>query len=154
MRMKREAFKEQRKSKTCKRQPKTNVTMMSSKDVPNDLVQDRSLPTVVIGTDVVSLYPNIKWEAAGEEIYQAIMDTTIKYEGMHYKEGVRYLALVRGYDWCLNSKLRRVLPSRRYAHGTWPGITGAGPLGPSCNGEEQWIFPKKAQRKRRSLDRS
>ena len=29
MRIKREAFKEQRKSKTCKRQPKINVTMMS-----------------------------------------------------------------------------------------------------------------------------
>ena len=59
MRMRREAFKEQRKTKTCKRQPK--VKMMSSKDVPNDLVQDRSIPSVIIGTDVVSLYPNIKW---------------------------------------------------------------------------------------------
>ena len=69
--------------------------MMSSKDVPNDLVQDRSIPSVIIGTDVVSLYPNINWEAAGEEFYQAIMDTTIQFEGMNYKEGVRYLALAR-----------------------------------------------------------
>ena len=42
------------------------------------------------------------------------------------------------------SKIRRVLPSRRYAHGTLPGITVAGPLGPNCNGEEQWIFPNVA----------
>ena len=135
MRTIREAFKGQRKTKTCKRQPK--VKMISSKDVPSDLVKDSSIPLVIIGTDVVSLYPNIKWEAAGEEVYQAIMDTTIQFEGMNYKEGVRYLALVRGYDWCLKSKLRRVLPSRRYAHGTLPGITEAGPLGPNCNGEEQ-----------------
>ena len=109
--------------------------------MPNNLVQDRSIPTVIVGTDVVSFYPNIKLEAAGEKVYQAIMDTTIQLEGMNYKEGVRYLALVRGYDWFLKSKLRRVLPSKRYAHGTLPGITEAGPLGPNCNGEEQWISP-------------
>ena len=62
--------------------------MMSSKHVPNDLVQDGSIPSVIIGTDVVSLYPNIKWEAAGEEVYQAIMDTTIKFEGMNYRSEV------------------------------------------------------------------
>ena len=47
MRMKREAFKELRRTKTCKRQPK--VKMMSSKDVPNDLIKDRSIPYLIIG---------------------------------------------------------------------------------------------------------
>ena len=108
------------------------------------MVQYKSIPMVIIGTDVVSLYPNLRWEPAGEQVYQAIMETDIKYEGLNYKEGVRYLALVRGFDWCKASKLRRVLPERRFANSSWPGITGAGPMGPSVNDEEQWDFPKVA----------
>ena len=51
------------------------------------------------------------------------------------------MALVRGYDWCLNSKLRRVLPARRFMRGSWPGITGGEALGPTTNGDKQWVFP-------------
>ena len=115
--------------------------MMNSKAVDNNVVQDVSIPLVIIGTDVVSLYPNLKWDPAGEQVYQAIMETDIKFEGINYKEGVRYLALVRGFDWCKASSLRRVLPERRFAKGGWPGITGAGPLGPGVNDEDQWDFP-------------
>ena len=144
MRMKRAAFKEARKPATCRHQPPSEVRMMNSKEVPNNVVQDKSIPMVVIGTDVVSLYPNLRWDPAGEQVYQAIMETDITYEGVNYKEGVRYLALVRGYEWCKNSKLRRVLPERKFAKGSWPGITGPGPMGPSVNGEEQWDFPRVA----------
>ena len=108
------------------------------------MVQDKNISMVIIGTDVVSLYPNLRWDPAGEQVYQAIMETDITYEGVNYKEGVRYLALVRGYEWCKNSKLRRVLPERKFAKGSWPGITGPGPMGPSVNGEEQWDFPRVA----------
>ena len=141
MKAKRSAFIEARKSRTCKRQPPIEVKMMNSKEVDNNVVQDVSIPLVIIGTDVVSLYPNLKWDPAGEQVYQAIMETDIKFEGINYKEGVRYLALVRGFDWCKASSLRRVLPERRFAKGGWPGITGAGPLGPGVNDEDQWDFP-------------
>ena len=98
-------------------------------------------PNWTFSSDVVSLYPNLKWEAAGEEIYQAILDSDIVYEGNNWKEGVRYLALARGYFWCQTSNLKRILPWRRHAHGSWPGVTGAGPMGPSVNDEKQWEFP-------------
>ena len=68
--------------------------MMNSSEVPNSVVQDRSIPMVIIGADVVSLYPNLRWEPAGEQVYKAIMESDIKYEGLNYKEGVRFLALV------------------------------------------------------------
>ena len=97
---------------------KIEVKMMNSNEVPNSVVQDKSIPMVIIETDVVSLYPNLRWKPAREQVYQAIMETDINYEGLRYKEGVRYLALVRGYDWCKASKLRRVLPERRFAKGS------------------------------------
>ena len=134
MKKRRAQFIQSRKSRACRRQPKLDVVMMNSKEVPNSLVQDKSIPMVVIGSDVVSLYPNLRWEAAGEEVYQAVMESDIEFDGVCYKEGARYLALVRGYDWCRLSKLRRALPSRKNAKGTWPGITGNGPLGPSTGG--------------------
>ena len=67
--------------------------MMSSNEVPNNLFQDSSIPVGIIGTNVVSLYPNLRWEAAGEEIYRSIMDTSIEFKGLNYKEG------------CLRSKM-------------------------------------------------
>ena len=134
MRARRAAFTEARKIRICRKQPPVEVKMMRSCEVPSSLIQDKSIPMVIIGTDVVSLYPNLRWEPAGQQIYQAIMESDIKFEGLNYKEGVRYLALVRGYDWCRANKLRRVMPERRFAKGSWPGITGAGPLGPSVDG--------------------
>ena len=98
---------------------------------------------VVVGTDVVSLYPNLTWEAAGEEVFRAIYESEMEWEGVNWKSGVLYLALCRGYAWCKASQLRRILPSRRYAKGAWPGITGKGLLGAQSEseGEKQWIFP-------------
>ena len=61
MKMKREKFNEARKTRNCRKQPILDVKMMSSLEVPNDLVQDRSIPMVIIGSDVASLYPNLRW---------------------------------------------------------------------------------------------
>ena len=92
---------------------------------------------------MVSLYPNLTWEAAGEEVFRAIYESEMEWEGVNWKSGVLYLALCRGYAWCKASQLRRILPCRRYAKGAWPGITGKGPLGAQSEseGEKQWIFP-------------
>ena len=59
----------------CKTQPMLDVKMVSSKDVDNGLVQDRSKPIIIIGSDVVSLYPNLMSKESGEEIYQAVVDS-------------------------------------------------------------------------------
>ena len=47
------------------------MALVSSDSVPNNLVQDRSKPMVIVGSDVVSLYPNLRWDATGEEVYRA-----------------------------------------------------------------------------------
>ena len=136
MKMRQSELREARKNKLCKKQKEMEVVMVSSMDVPNDLVQDRSKKLVIIGTDVKSLYPNLTWASAGEEVFQAVLNSDIEWEGCNWKEGVRYLALCRGYKWCKSSSLKRVLPNRRFAHGSWPGVTGAGPLGPHSDDED------------------
>ena len=115
---------------------------ISSKEVDTQMIQDRSKEMVIIGSDVVGLYPCMIGVSVGEECYQAVMGSGIKFEGVDYKEGTRYLALNWTELRCRTSRLRRVLPWRRYAKGTRPGVTGQGPLGPDSGDEDQWVWPK------------
>ena len=43
----------------------------------------------------------------------AVMESDLVLKGINWKEGVRYLALARGYSWCSTNKVRIVLPARR-----------------------------------------
>ena len=85
MRLKRAAFKEARKPGSCRHQPPSELKMMNSKDVPNNVVQDKNIPMVIIGTDVVSLYPNLRWDTAGEQVYQAIMKARLVQKYLFFK---------------------------------------------------------------------
>ena len=67
MRQKRMEFVIPRQGKTCLNQ----IVMVSSKYVPNNPIQDKSRPMTIVGSDVVSLYPNLTWKSAGEQVYQA-----------------------------------------------------------------------------------
>ena len=60
--------------------------------LPED-VQDRSLPMIVIGSDVVNLYPSLDIQKIVGLVKQSLMDTTIEWEEVDYLEGARYIAL-------------------------------------------------------------
>ena len=68
-----------------------------------------------------------------DEVAQAIMESDLKWEGVNWKEAVRFLVLGRDEAWCRSSKLRRVIPWRRSTKGTRPGLKGVGPLGADSN---------------------
>ena len=72
MRYQRVAAKETRETRRCKKQQEMGVKM-----VQNNMVQDYCREMVVVGTDVVSLYPNLTWEAAGGEVFRAIVDSDV-----------------------------------------------------------------------------
>ena len=118
----------------------TERTWLSTEVLPEDL-QDYQRPMVVLGMDVVSLYPNLDIEKVGDRIREAVMKSPISWEGINYMEAVRYIALNWSEDKCRTSTLRRVLPWRRSRRGTRPGIRGAGPKGPDSGDTEQWVFP-------------
>ena len=67
---------------------------------------------VVIGSDAVSLFPSLTKLESAEEVAQAVMESSMKWEGMNYKEAVMFLVLGRDEAWCRSSKLNRVLPWR------------------------------------------
>ena len=116
-------------------------TLLSTDVLPEDL-QDYQNPMVVLGMDVVSLYPNLDMEKVGDRVKEAVKKSTIKWEGINYMEAVRYIALNWSEEKCRGSNLRKFLPWRRKNNGTRPGIRGAGPRGPECGDTEQWVFPR------------
>ena len=116
-------------------------TWSSTEVLPEDL-QNYQVPMVIMGFDVVSLYPNLDIEKVGERVRKTVLKSNIKWEGINYLEAVRYIALNWPEDKCRQSKLRRVLPWRRKHHGTRPGVRGEGPRGPIVGDQEQWVFPR------------
>ena len=114
--------------------------LLLAKDVPNKLVQDRSSPMVIIGSDVESLYPSLDADQVAEIVHDAVMRATITFDGVHYQEECRYIVLNSSEQECRASPLRRVLPRRRYVNGTRPEVTGAGPMGAESGDQNQWKF--------------
>ena len=115
---------------------------VNSKEVSNNLVQDRTRKMVIIGSDAVSLYPSMTKVESADEVASAVLESSIKWEGINWKEATRFLVLGRDETWCRGSKLWRVLPRRKFDHGTKPGLTGAGPMGANTDDENQWQFRK------------
>ena len=83
----------------------------------------------------MSLYPNVTKRITADEVAEGVMESDIEWTDINWKEGVRFLVLGRPKEWRIKSGLARILPHRRYTRGTKPGLTGAGPTGPSTGDE-------------------
>ena len=116
-------------------------TIGSNEVNPEDL-QDFQVPMVVMGSDVVALYPSMDTKGVGDVVREAVRKSDIDWRGVDYMEAVRYIALNWTEEQCRGSKLRKVLPWRRKNNGTRPGIRGAGPKGPNRGDTDQWVFPR------------
>ena len=142
-------FGEEAKDLELKARTINGQKLIRSQDVSKEEIQDREKKMEVVGADVESLYPSLNDEVVANLVYEAILETDMKFLNINYKEGVRYLALNWSEKECRTSNLRRVQPWRANNRGVRPGITGEGPLGPGEGplgpGEgkvEQWIFPR------------
>ena len=106
------------------------------------MVQDKSRVMVIIRIDAVSLYPSLTREESANEVAEAVLESNIKWDGVNWKEAVRFLVLGRDEAWCRSSGLGRVLPWRKHKNGTRPGLTGVGPMGAAEDDENQWEFKR------------
>ena len=97
---------------------------------------------VMIGADVISLYPNLDVDQVVLRIEEEVRRTDMVFSNVDYLEATRYLALNWSQEDCRSSCLRRVLPLRRKRTGTRPGITGEGPRNRERGDQEQWCFPR------------
>ena len=84
----------------------------STEVLPEDL-QDYTVPMVIIGTDVVSLYPSLEIKVVCKRVMEAILLSEVKWQEVDYLEAVRYIALNLSAEECAKSGLRRVLLWRR-----------------------------------------
>ena len=84
----------------------------SSKDTLPEDVQDKTKPMVVVGTDVVKLYPTLDIQKVVGVVMEAMVDTEIIWEEIDYLEAACYVALNWTEEECQRSGLRRVLPRR------------------------------------------
>ena len=125
-------------------QPRTSTAkttrgkrLLRAAKVGNNLVQDECSRLEIIGADVEALYRSLEAIQVSNIVYQAVMESQIKFKGVNYQEGARYIALTSTEQECRLDPLRRVLPWRQYVHGTRPGITGAGPAGADVGDKDQ-----------------
>ena len=89
---------------------------------------------VLVGADVVSLYPSMTDIEVANLCYEAIMASKIKFSNINYRN--TYIAINLNKTDQRLPPLWRVLPRRKAAvGGVWPGDTAS----PRC--EENWIFP-------------
>ena len=120
----------------------TDITRtFKSTEVLHEDLQDQSVPMVIVGSDVVQLYPNLDIDKVVEVVEREVMVTKLEWSDVDYLEASRYVALNWSGEKCRNSGLRRVLPTRRGKTGCRPGLRGAGPQGGERGDTEQWIFP-------------
>ena len=117
----------------------TTRTFRSTQMLPEDL-QDYTTPMVIIGSDVVQLYPNLDIDQVVDVVEREVMETKLEWNDIDYLEASRYVALNWSEERCKKSGLRRILPSRRWKTGTRPGLRGTGPQGGERGDTEQWIF--------------
>ena len=114
--------------------------IITSNEALEEDLQDYSVPMVVVGGDVVSLYPNLDVDSVVERIKDEVMRTDMKFTNIDYLEAARYLVLNWSVEESRSSGLRRILPTRKGKRGTKPGIRGAGPRGKLRGDQEQWSF--------------
>ena len=122
--------------------PSEMTRVFTTKEMLEEEIQDYTCPMVVVGSDVVSLYPNLDVTRCSEIMKEAILRSPIKWDNMDYLECARYVALNWSHEKCRASRLRRILPWRRKSRGSRPGMKGDGPRGKYRGDTEQWIFPR------------
>ena len=120
-----------------KRKPRTinDQKVTYATDVERSLVQDEE-ELVLVGADVVGLYPSLVDIEVANICYDAVMASKIKFSNIDYRKARLYIASNLNKTDQRLSPLWRVLPRRKKSvGGVRPGVTAS----PEC--EENWIFP-------------
>ena len=99
----------------------------------------------IIGSmDVEGLYPSLDIDFVVEKVCEVLFDSSVKYEGMNYKELGLYLSLVKTDEELQQMGLHTACPKRRHRRGPRPNITGCGTEEKEEKRHAPWIFPNLA----------
>ena len=72
---------------------KDNDKVLYGTEVLHEDLQDVSKPMVIVGTDVVNLYPSLDINKVVGDVRKAVFETKIMWQELDYLEGARYIAL-------------------------------------------------------------
>ena len=86
-------------------------------EVENKYIQDRGRKIQVVGSDV-----EVEAIEVARIVYNAVMETEVKFSGINFTDACRMIALTSSEQECRLGPLKRVLPVRRSKNGTRPGI--------------------------------
>ena len=75
--------------------------------------------------------------ASGRAVYRAVVASDLEFEGIDYKEAVRYIALTHTAAQVRAHPLRRILCWRNKKKGVRPTLTGPAPLVAETGEENQ-----------------
>ena len=98
-------------------------------------IQDKS-ELVIVGADVAALYPSLNDIEVAIIIFNAILNTDIKFLNFNYRVASVYIAMHLTPDEVRRSPLGRVLPKRSAKGGVRPGVSA------NPRNEENWVFPE------------
>ena len=76
-------------------------------------IQASEAPPIMLGGDVVALYPSMKTAPTGAVAYEAMKKTKIKFEKINYKYAIVFLLLTIGAGTLNNLGLSGVIPERK-----------------------------------------
>ena len=66
---------------------------LRSQDVGNKHVQDYGSKMVIVGSDVEALYPSLEAFEVAEIVYQAVLESKVKFDNIDWLEACKYIAL-------------------------------------------------------------
>ena len=85
------------------------TTEFEARKVP---LQDKNSKPVLLGADVVALYPSIDAVGGAQLVYEAIMESNVKFEGIDFEWLSVYLYLTMGENLLREYGLENVVPER------------------------------------------
>ena len=103
--------------------PRIETRIKSDCEECGSPVDKKELERVLLGNDVVGLFPNIKSRNSARIVRNKVEQSGVKFEGFDFKQGGRYIVMNKRYTGHLKP-LWNVLPWRRKLKGTAPGMTG------------------------------
>ena len=121
--------------------PRITARVEQDCDTCGKPVDKKELERVLLGNDVVGLFPNIKSKNSGKIVREKVEESEIVFEGFDYKQGGRYIVMNKRYTGNLKP-LWNVLPWRRKVGGTAPGMTGKAVNSVEDDPEIQWTYPR------------
>ena len=97
---------------------------------------------VIIGNDVVGLFPNITSAKTGKIVRYKVQESKMKFEGVSFKQVSLYVYLSQEKTGDL-TELRQYFPWRRKVGGMAPGMNNIEVNSRDKMGDSYWVWPKK-----------